>query len=314
MADTDVTPAEAAALARAAGYSDTVYQEGANELGLRGDGYLKNFPGGLNDLGRLAAMVARMGAWVAGAVTTLTGLSDTATQKATIATTKAGEAAASATTAGDKATIATTKAGEAAASATTAGDKATIATTKAGEAVAAADRAATFDPLLYLKLVGGGLTGWLQTHAGVDASNLGLRIGEATSGWYRSGAGVLGFVAGGVDVFRTAASGVLTFRRAVRGTPVAVTDAATVTLDFNAANQFDWTVGGNRVLGNPSNLAAGQGGRIVVRWTAANTIGFGNYWKPAGTQSWEAGAGKVNRLQYDVVSATEIHFVILKGF
>lgn len=60
---------------------------------------------------------------------------------AVIATTKATEASASATTATNQATIATTKAGEASASATSASNSATTATTKASEASASATSA-----------------------------------------------------------------------------------------------------------------------------------------------------------------------------
>jgi len=166
----------------------------------------------------------------------------------------------------------------------------------------------------FLRLSGGTLTGGLQTYSGVGASLLGLRIGEAVSGFYRSAAGVVGFVAAGVEVFRTAATGVLTIFKAVRGAPVTVTDAATVTLNLDTGNNFDWTVGGNRTLGNPTNIVAGQSGRIVIRWSGAYTISVGSYWKPAGTQTFDAGAGKINRVQWEAVSATEIHYTILKGF
>jgi hypothetical protein len=68
-------------------------------------------------------------------------VADAAAGSATTATTKAGEAAASATTASGAATTATTKAGEASNSATTASAAATTATTKAGEASASATTA-----------------------------------------------------------------------------------------------------------------------------------------------------------------------------
>ncbi|CAO3440138.1 hypothetical protein [Azospirillum endophyticum] len=114
---------------------------------------------------------------------------------------------------------------------------------------------------------GGALISWLLTYAGVDASNLGLRIGEATSGFYRSGAGVIGFVANTVEVFRTASSGVITFLRAARSTPVALTDAATIAWDLNAGNYYTITLGAaggaSRTLAMPTNAVAGQSGRII---------------------------------------------------
>jgi len=54
-----------------------------------------------------------------------------------------------------------------------------------------------------------------------------------------------------------------TFTGAVREAVVALTDAATIAIDASLGNIFKVTLGGNRTLGNPTNLVAGQ--KIVVR-------------------------------------------------
>lgn len=129
---------------------------------------------------------------------------------------------------------------------------ATVAVDAATRAEAAADRAATWDPANYLALAGGALTGWLRSWAGVDASNLGLRIGEATSGFYRSALGVIGFVVNGIEVFRTAANGTLTFRRPVVPKVVSVPWASTITLDLTAGNKFPVTLDGDTTFAPPA--------------------------------------------------------------
>lgn len=54
------------------------------------------------------------------------------------------------------------------------------------------------------------------------------------------------------------------FTKAQRGAFVALTDAATVAVDLSAANQFNLVLGGNRTLGVPTNVVAGQQGIINV--------------------------------------------------
>lgn len=139
-----------------------------------------------------------------------------------------------------------------------------LAVDAAERAEAAADRAATWDPANYLALVGGTLTGWLRTWAGVDASNLGLRIGEATSGFYRSALGVIGFVVNGIEVFRTAANGTLTFRKPVVPKVVTVPWAETIALDLTAGNKFAVTLGGATNFAAPTLTAEMVGMEFTI--------------------------------------------------
>lgn len=69
------------------------------------------------------------------------------------------------------------------------------------------------------------------------------------------------------------------YSAAQRGTVVTLTDGATITPDFSAGNNFALTIGGNRTLANPTNIAAGQSGVIVITNGGSHTLAFGSYWK-----------------------------------
>ena len=64
------------------------------------------------------------------------------------------------------------------------------------------------------------------------------------------------------------------FTKAQRGTPVALTDGATIAVDMSLGNNFSVTLGGNRSLGDPSNVTAGQSGVIALALVVFAT------WKP----------------------------------
>jgi hypothetical protein len=101
-----------------------------------------------------------------------------------------------------------------------------------------------------------------------------------------------------------------TFTAAQRGTVSALTDGATITPDFSAANNFSVTLGGNRTLANPTNITAGQSGIIVVTQdgTGSRTLSYGSYWKfPAGTApTLTTTASKVDVIAYYCESTTRI--------
>jgi len=100
------------------------------------------------------------------------------------------------------------------------------------------------------------------------------------------------------------------FSKAQRGSVTALTDGATITPDFAAANNFSVTLGGNRTLANPTNLTAGQSGFIVITQdaTGSRTLGYGTYWKfPAGAApTLTTTANAVDVLAYYVESSTRI--------
>ena len=100
------------------------------------------------------------------------------------------------------------------------------------------------------------------------------------------------------------------FTAANRGAITALTDGATVTPDFAAANNFSLTIGGNRTLANPTNQTAGQSGAIVITQdgTGSRTLAYGSNWKFAGgsAPTLTTTASAVDVLVYYVESASRI--------
>jgi len=99
----------------------------------------------------------------------------------------------------------------------------------------------------------------------------------------------------------------------IAGAITALTDAATITPDLNASNNFSVSLGGNRTLANPSNITAGQSGSIFITQdgTGSRTLAYGSYFKfAAGTApTLSTAASSVDRIDYVVASATQIHAV-----
>ena len=106
------------------------------------------------------------------------------------------------------------------------------------------------------------------------------------------------------------------FTKAQRGTPVALTDAASVAVDLSLGNNFTLlctsSVGATRALANPTNAVAGQTGLITVTQASGggNALTFSGNYKFAGgstaAPSLTTTANAVDVLPYSVKSATEI--------
>ena len=101
------------------------------------------------------------------------------------------------------------------------------------------------------------------------------------------------------------------FTKAQRGSVVALTDAATIAVDLSLGNNFSVTLAGNRTLGDPTNVTAGQSGVIVVTQdgTGSRTLAYaGTKWKFAGgtAPTLTTTASAVDVLAYYVESATRI--------
>ena len=107
------------------------------------------------------------------------------------------------------------------------------------------------------------------------------------------------------------------FTKGQRGTPVSLTDAASVAVDLSLGNNFTLlctsSVGATRQLANPTSAVAGQTGLITVTQSSGggNALTFASYYKFAGgsaaAPSLTTGTGSaVDVLPYSVKSATEI--------
>ena len=76
------------------------------------------------------------------------------------------------------------------------------------------------------------------------------------------------------------------FTKAQAVTPVALTDAASITTDASLSNTFTVTLGGNRTLANPTNMTNGAiyNWRIRQDGTGSRTLAYGSKFKwPGGT-------------------------------
>tara|TARA_R100000030_G_scaffold35121_2_gene26201 strand:- start:593 stop:3016 length:2424 start_codon:yes stop_codon:yes gene_type:complete len=100
------------------------------------------------------------------------------------------------------------------------------------------------------------------------------------------------------------------FTKAQRGTPVDLQDAGTIAVDLSLGNNFAVTLAGNRTLGAPTNVTAGQSGVIVVTQdgTGSRTLAYNSAYKFAGgtAPTLTTTASAVDVLAYYVESSTRI--------
>lgn len=115
----------------------------------------------------------------------------------------------------------------------------------------------------------------------------------------------------------TDTSKVITPRRLISAAvSQALTDGATITPDFNAGFNFHVTLGGNRTLANPTNIKAGQSGRIRVKQDATGnrTLAFGSYWLfPGGDPTLSTAANAIDVIAFYCHSSTEIEASCIKA-
>ena len=113
-----------------------------------------------------------------------------------------------------------------------------------------------------------------------------------------------------VERLRIASTGRVTVKKSSNAEVTALTDGATITPDFDDANNFSVTLGGNRTLANPSNCTAGQSGIITITQdgTGSRTLAYGSYWKFSGgtAPTLTTTASAVDVLAYYVESSSRI--------
>lgn len=78
----------------------------------------------------------------------------------------------------------------------------------------------------------------------------------------------------------------IVWKRVIFGAPfwtevVALTDAATIAVDASLGTEFTVTLGGNRIMGNPTNLTGGQViiFRVKQDGTGSRTLTWGNKYR-----------------------------------
>ena len=94
------------------------------------------------------------------------------------------------------------------------------------------------------------------------------------------------------------------------GNITALTDAATISVNFASSNNFSVTLGGNRTLGNPSNVVAGQSGFIAITQdgTGSRTLSYSSNWSFASGSppTLTTTAGAIDILAYYARTTTDI--------
>jgi len=130
--------------------------------------------------------------------------------------------------------------------------------------------------------------------------------------------GTITFAAGQTISGYAALATAQSFTAAQRGAITTLTDGATITPDFAAANNYTVTLGGNRTLANPSNLTAGQSGviYIVQDGTGSRTLAYGSQYDFEGgtAPTLSTAANSVDALVYTVRTTGSILCRLLKAF
>ena len=109
-----------------------------------------------------------------------------------------------------------------------------------------------------------------------------------------------------------------TFIKQVAGTPVTLTDAASIAVDFATGTNFVVSLGGNRTLENPSNAVAGQTGHIYViqDGTGSRTLAFGDAYNFVGgtAPTMSTSINSVDLLVYNARGVSAIDTVFVSSF
>lgn len=107
-----------------------------------------------------------------------------------------------------------------------------------------------------------------------------------------------------------------TFSGAQRTTASALTSAsAHIAINLALNNDFTHTLTEDTTLDNPTNITAGQKGRITITQAAsAKTLAYGSYWDFAGgtVPTVSTGSGEIDVLYYDVLTTTKIACSLVK--
>lgn len=102
------------------------------------------------------------------------------------------------------------------------------------------------------------------------------------------------------------------------GVPVTLTDAATIAVNMALGNNFTVTLAGNRTLGNPTNIVAGQGGVIIIKQdaTGTRTLAYASNWKFEGsaTPVLSTAPNAIDMLGYYCEAATRIHAQLTRAW
>ena len=139
---------------------------------------------------------------------------------------------------------------------------------------------------------------------------------DPDTGLYRNGSGIVGLASNGVARTIANLEDVQTFTAAQIAEVTTLTDAATVTIDLSASNNFTITLntaGATRTFAQPTNQTVGQSGSIFIAQdgTGSRTITWNAAFRfPGGTvPTLSTGANQVDRVDYIIRGANLIDCV-----
>jgi len=143
---------------------------------------------------------------------------------------------------------------------------------------------------------------------GVVASDGKMIVGTGSGAYaYESGATLR------TSIGCPALAAVNTFTKAQSGSITALSDGSTIAVDLSLNNHFSVTLGGNRALGNPSNIVAGTSGSIFITQdgTGSRTLSYSSYYDFAGgtAPTLTTTASKIDRIDYIARTTTSLHCV-----
>ena len=121
-------------------------------------------------------------------------------------------------------------------------------------------------------------------------------------------------MAGSLKIDNLTTDNGLTLTGGARSTPCTTVPGITyaggaITIDLNAANNFEVGLANNATLANPTNIKLGQSGAIFVRQTlGSNTLSYGSYYKFQGNTAptLSTAVNGIDVLTYYVANATTI--------
>ena len=159
----------------------------------------------------------------------------------------------------------------------------------------------------YAPLASPTFTGTVTIPAGASISGY-LTTASAASTYLATSA--IGSTVQAYNANNAVTNAVQSFTAAQRGSYVTLTDAATVAIDLSLGNHYQIVLGGNRTIGAPTNVVAGQSGviRLVQDSTGSRTASWNSAFKfPGGTApTLTTTANAVDLVAYHVESATRI--------
>ena len=158
-----------------------------------------------------------------------------------------------------------------------------------------------------LSRAGGAMTGAITTNSTFDGVDIATRDAVLTT--TTNTANTANTTANAAATL----TAVQTFTAGQRGEVTALTDASSIATNLALSNNFSLQLSGNRTLANPTNTVAGQSGSIFITQdgTGSRTLAYGTNFKfVAGTApTLSTAASSVDRIDYVVASATQIHAV-----